>query len=234
MTRRSVDYAVAGIYAAACFAAVLAPALAVRWTVFRTDVGGVGGRDLIIASVLVGAGHAAVAWTRLRCEKRVAERRSHIWIASLNALVVLALSASLLVLGVLERYADEQHAIANRGLPVVAMWAVTQLVAVALAEVTGRCVFWWLEPHPEPHRACRWGVLPPAHRVLRLALPFRTPKRVVLPAPPALAATFAAQTASRPVTPAPAVAATPATPAVAAVAVGAPDQPVEPVGLAPQ
>jgi hypothetical protein len=177
-TRRTVDHLVAAVYAAACFAAVLAPALAVRWTVFRTDIVGVAGRDIVAASVVVGVGHAAVAWTRLRCEKRVAARRSHIWIASLNALVVLALSASLLVLGVLERYADEHAAIAHRGLPVVALWSGLQLVAVALAEATGRFVFWWLEPHPAPHRICRWGVLPPVSRLLVALRPIRLARRL--------------------------------------------------------
>jgi hypothetical protein len=167
MTRRTVDRLVAAVYAAACFGAVLAPALAVRWAVFRSDIGGVAGRDIVAASVLVGAGHASVAWTRLRCEERTAARRSHIWIASLNALVVLALSASLLVLCVLERFAEAHAAIANHGLPVVVLWAGLQLIAVALAEATGRIVFWWLEPHPAPHRACRWGVLPPARRLVR-------------------------------------------------------------------
>lgn len=167
MTRRAVDQVVAAVYATACFGAVLAPALAVRWAVFRSDIVGVAGRDVVAASVVVGAGHALVAWVRLRCEERTAVRRSHIWIASLNALVVLALSASLLVLGVLEHFADEHAAIANSGLPVVVLWAGLQLVAVALAEVTGRAVFWWLEPHPAPHRACRWGVLPPARHLMR-------------------------------------------------------------------
>jgi hypothetical protein len=167
MTRRTIDRLVATVYAAACFGAVLAPALAVRWAVFRSDIGGIAGRDVVAASVLVGGGHAAVAWIRLRSEERTALRRSHIWIASLNALVVLALSASLLVLGVLAVFADEHAAVANQGLPVVALWAGLQLLAVALAEATGRLVFWWLEPHPEPDRACRWGVLPPPHRLVR-------------------------------------------------------------------
>lgn len=170
MTRRTVDHIVASVYAAACFGAVLAPALAVRWAVFRSDIGGVAGRDLVAASVVIGAGHALVAWARLRCEKRTAARRSHIWIASLNALVVLALSASLLVLGVLGRFADEHAAIASRGLPVVVLWSGLQLTAVTLAEATGRLVFWWLEPHPQPHRVCRWGVLPPAGRLAQRAV----------------------------------------------------------------
>lgn len=185
MTRRLVDHLVAGLYAAACFGAVLAPALAVRWAVFRSDIGGVAGGDLVAASAIVGAGHATIAWTRLRCEKRTAARRSHIWIASLNALVVLALSASLLVLAVLEHFANEHAAIANRGVPVVALWTGLQLVAVALAEMTGRLVFWWLEPHPAPHRCCRWGVLPPARQLMIRTLVWRTPKPAPLPLPAA-------------------------------------------------
>jgi hypothetical protein len=184
MTRRIVDHLVAAVYAAACFGAVLAPALAVRWAVFRSDIGGVGGRDLVAASVIIGAAHATVAWTRLRCEKRTAARRSHIWIASLNALVVLAFSASLLVLGVLAHFADEHAAITNRGFPTVAVWSGLQLVAVALAEITGRLVFWWLEPQPAPHRSCRWGVLPPARQFVARSLTGRTPE----PAPVPLAA----------------------------------------------
>jgi hypothetical protein len=171
MSRRTLDQVVAAVYAVLCFGAVLAPAVAVRWAVFRSDIQGVGGRDIVTASVLVGAGHAYIAWTRLRCEERTAMRRSHIWIASLNALVVLALSASLLVLGVLEHFAVEHAAIANRGLPVVGLWIGLQLIAVTLAELTGRFVFWWLEPQPEPCRDCRWGVLPPARRLARVPAP---------------------------------------------------------------
>jgi hypothetical protein len=221
MTQRTVDRLVATVYAATCFAAVLAPALAVRWAVFRSDIGGVAGRDIVAASVLVGAGHAAVAWTRLRCEKRTAARRSHIWIASLNALVVLALSASLLVLGVLVLFADEHAAIANRGLPVVVLWGGLQLVAVALAEMTGRLVFWWLEPHPAPHRTCRWGVLPPARHLARhpvrlgqavaSALARSRPAPAPGPATAPVSATAAAPATA--VAPAPAKAATSAVPA---------------------
>jgi len=165
------------VYAAACFLVVLAPALAVRWTTLRSGVGGaagIAGWDLVAASAVVGTAHATTARARLRCEHRLAARGSHVWIASLNALVVLALGASLLVLGVLERFAEEHGVIANRGLPVVALWTGLQLVAVVLAEATGRLVFWWLEPHPTPEQACRWGVLPPARSLVRrLATPRR-------------------------------------------------------------
>jgi hypothetical protein len=185
--------AVASAYAVACFLAVLAPALAVRWTTLRSGIGGAGGIagwDLVAASALVGAAHATTARARLRCEHRIAARGSHVWIASLNALVVLALAASLLVLGVLEQFADEHGAIANRGLPVVVLWAGLQLAAVGLAEATGRLVFWWLEPHPSPEQACRWGVLPPArHLVRRLPAPRRRS-----PAPAGVAAAAAVRT----------------------------------------
>ena len=96
--------------------------------------------------------------------------------------MVLALSSSLLVLGVLEHFAVEHAAIANRGIPVVGLWFGLQLLAVAMAEVTGRAVFWWLEPQPAPHRACRWGVLPPAVPALRRATA-ATRRRIPVPAP---------------------------------------------------
>jgi len=179
MTRQRAGRIGASAYAAACFVVVLAPALAVRWTTLHAGVGGAGGIagwDLVAASAVVGAAHATTARARLRCEHRIAARGSHVWIASLNALVVLALGASLLVLGVLERFAEEHAAIANRGLPVVALWAGLQLVAVGLAEATGRLVFWWLEPHPTPEQICRWGILPPARTLARrLPIPLRRP-----------------------------------------------------------
>ena len=73
--------------------------------------------------------------------------RADIFIAAIDALVVLAFSTTMLVLVVLAVFADEHAAIANRGFPVVVLWIGVQLVAVALAEATGRFVFWWLEPH---------------------------------------------------------------------------------------
>jgi hypothetical protein len=70
------------------------------------------------------------------------------WIAAVDALVVLMIAATLLPVAVLWRFADEHASIADRGYPVVALWTGVQMVAVAMAEVTGRVVFWWLEPHP--------------------------------------------------------------------------------------
>lgn len=159
MSRRSVDLLVAYIYAIVCFVVVLAPALAVRWTSARLSLD-LEGLDLVAASAVIGGGHAVVAGVRLRSEERTAVRRLDMWIAALNALVVLALGATVLLLAVLVLFADEHARMANLGYPVVALWAGVQLVAVVLAEVVGRFVFWWLEPHPQPHLHHPWNVFP--------------------------------------------------------------------------
>jgi hypothetical protein len=163
------DRAIATAYAASCFAVVLAPAVAVRWATLHGGMGDLDGVDLLIASACVGGGHAIVAYTRLRDEERTALRRLDMWIASLNALVILALGATLLLVLVLNRWADEHESLANRGYPVVVLWTGVQLVAVALAEAVGRFVFWWLEPHPPVHLHIPWRVMPPLRRSARRA-----------------------------------------------------------------
>jgi sterol desaturase/sphingolipid hydroxylase (fatty acid hydroxylase superfamily) len=89
---------------------------------------------------------------RLRDEERVAVRRADLWIAAVDALVVLALSATLLLIAILHGFAGEHATLADRGFPVMALWAGIQIVAVVLAELTGRIVFWWLEPHQPGER----------------------------------------------------------------------------------
>jgi hypothetical protein len=84
----------------------------------------------------------------LRSEERTAVRRADMWIAAFDALVVLMLAATLLPVVVLWGFAEEHASLADRGYPVVALWAGVLLVAIVLAEATGRMVFWWLEPHP--------------------------------------------------------------------------------------
>jgi hypothetical protein len=145
VNRRVTDTAVAAGFALAGFAVVLAPALVMRVGVLDAGVGSVDD-DILIASVLVGLVHAVLAWNRLYGEGRTRQRRAHVWIASLDALVVLALGASVLLLAVLISFPDEHTSLGNRGFPVVTMWAAIQLVAVLLAEATARIVLWWLEP----------------------------------------------------------------------------------------
>lgn len=148
MSRELVDRVAPPIYAAIDFLVILAPAVAVKLAADRGSLGGSEGVELIVASAVLGAVHAVFAWARLRSEERVAVRRADMWIASIDALVVLALGATLLLVAVLYGFADEHASLADRGYPVVALWSGIQIVAVALAEATGRLVFRWLEPHP--------------------------------------------------------------------------------------
>jgi hypothetical protein len=148
MRRETADRIIAVVYAAVDFVVVVFPAVAIKLAADRGGMGDVDGVDLLVASGLLGAVHAVIAGSRLRSEERMAVRRADMWIAAGDALVVLAIAATLLPVTVLWRFADEHASMASRGYPVVALWFGVQLVAVALAELTGRLVFWWLEPHP--------------------------------------------------------------------------------------
>jgi hypothetical protein len=150
----------AGI-AFAGFVIVLAPAVVVRSEeLLNAGVGSIDD-DILAASAAMGAAHLVLAWRRLREEERVAARRLHVWIASLNALVVLALSAPVLLLLVLYWFPDEHASLANRGFPVFLLLAGAQGMAILLAEATARLFFWWLEPHlpPTPGRGTPIGDL---------------------------------------------------------------------------
>ena len=148
MRRQLVDRLAPPIYAAVDFVVIVTPALAVKLASDRGGMGDAEGVDLIAASSILASIHAVIAWSRLRSEERTAVRRADMWIAAVDALVVLALGATLLLVGILYGFADEHASLADRGYPVVALWIGIQLVAIAAAELTGRLVFWWLEPHP--------------------------------------------------------------------------------------
>lgn len=146
MSRR-FDAVAPPVYAVVDFTVIVAPALAFKIASDRGGLGDAKGLDLVVASAVLASIHAVVAGTRLHDEERVAVRRADMWIAAIDALVVLGLAATLLPAFVLWGFADEHASIADRGYPVVFLWTGVQLVAIALAEVTGRLVFWWLEPH---------------------------------------------------------------------------------------
>ena len=148
MRRQVVDAIAPPVYAGIDFLVVLAPALAVKAAADRGGMGDTQGIDLLLASGALGVVHAVIAGARLRSEERTVVRRPDMWIAAFDALVVLALAATILPVVVLWGFADEHASLANHGHPVVALWLGVQVVAVVLAEVTGRFVFWWLEPHP--------------------------------------------------------------------------------------
>jgi hypothetical protein len=156
---RTLDEAVAVGYGLVCLAVVVAPAAALWWAAVNGGMGDLQGVDLLAASGIVGAAQGVIAWARLRAEERTAVRRVDMWIASANALVVLALGATLLLVVVLHGFPDEHASMANRGYPVVVLWFGLQVVAVAFAELTGRVVFWWLEPHAPTRALCRWSVV---------------------------------------------------------------------------
>lgn len=123
----------------------MAPSVVLALTARKGGLSGLHGVDLLLGSGIVGTFHAVVAYRRLTDERRIAERAVDAWIAAVDALVVLALGATLLLVGVLGGFADEHAVLINRGWSVVWLWVGVQLVAVLLAEATGRLVFRWLE-----------------------------------------------------------------------------------------
>jgi peptidoglycan biosynthesis protein MviN/MurJ (putative lipid II flippase) len=149
--RSSVDAAAPPIYALAGFGLIMAPSLALKMGADRGGMVEGDYADLVLASAVVGSVHAVVAWARLRGEERRAVDRLNMWIAALNALIVLALGSTVLLVLVLHSFPDEHSTLAESRYPVAALWVGVQFVAVALAELTGRALFRWLEPEvPAP------------------------------------------------------------------------------------
>lgn len=148
MSRRlHIDVVAPVVYAVVDFVVIVAPAVAFKLASDRGGLGDADGLDLVVASTVLGTVHALIAGARLHDEERIAVRRADMWIAAVDALVILGLAATLLPAAVLWGFADEHASIADRGYPVVLLWTGLQVVAVALAEGTARAVFWWLEPH---------------------------------------------------------------------------------------
>jgi hypothetical protein len=139
-------------YAVVDAAVIIFPALAVRATGQRVGIEGEYDADLLVASVIIGTVHAVIAWRRLVDEERAAERAVDVWIASIDALVVLAFCSTFLITAVLLGFTDVHALLAQRGAPVVLLWSGMAVVSVVLAEITGHLVYRWLEPkHPVEH-----------------------------------------------------------------------------------
>ena len=149
MKRSTIDRWAPPLYAVADLLVIMAPAVVIKLTADRGGMGETTGLDLVLTSLFIGLVHARIAGRRLLDEERMAVRRADMWIAAIDALVVLALGATILLVAVLHAFVDDHSTLANRGYPVFALWAGVQLVAVAVAEATGRFVFWWLEPHEQ-------------------------------------------------------------------------------------
>ena len=157
MIRRTAAEAAAVAYALADVAVIMAPSVVLSSSAYRSGVSGSPGLDLVLASALVGSGHAVVAWARLRAEVRVAARRLDVWIASFDALVVLAVGVTLLMVMILEGFAGEHALLLNRGWPVLGLWFGVLLLAVGVSELTGRLLFRWLERSPSVVRVTGGG-----------------------------------------------------------------------------
>ena len=145
--------ALAVLYATVDAGVIIAPAVAVRATGARVGIEGEYDADLLVASTIIGVVHGVIAFRRLVDEERAAERAIDVWLASIDALVVLAFSSTFLITAVLLGFTDVHALLAQRGAPVVLLWAGVAVVAVVLAELTGHWVYRWLEPtHPvHPH-----------------------------------------------------------------------------------
>ena len=122
MTPGPLGRSLAVVYAVIDAAVVIAPAVAVRATGARAGIEGEYDLDLLVASAVVGGVHAVVAWRRLVDEERMAERAIDVWIAAIDALVVLAFASTWLIAGVLLGFTDWHALLARRGAPVVVLW----------------------------------------------------------------------------------------------------------------
>jgi hypothetical protein len=148
--QRTAGEALAVVYAALDVAVIMAPALVVVRSGLSSGLTDGHGIDLVAASAVIAGLHAVVAWSRLRTETAAAARRGDVWIAAVDSLVVLALSTTLLMIVVLEGFAGEHAVLIQRGWPLLGLWSGVLLLAIAMAEATGRLLFRWLERAPLP------------------------------------------------------------------------------------
>lgn len=155
MTRPGAASIGAAVLAATDFAVILAPSVVLLVTARQGGLPRSHGRDLLVVSAIIGLVHAKVVLDRLRDEVTHAGRLGDVWIAAFDSLVVLALGATGLLLVILGGFAEQHAALLNEGWPVLLLWVGIQLLAVAIAEVSGRAIFRWLEPRGEEEPAPR-------------------------------------------------------------------------------
>lgn len=122
---------------------LVAPAIVLAAAADKGAVPGTHGAALLAASGVVGTGHAAVTWTRVRREHD-RRRWRDLFIAAFDGLVVLALLSTLLLFVALGAYAPLGIVLVNRGWSVLVAWVVAQAIAVVAAERTRAVVLAWL------------------------------------------------------------------------------------------
>ena len=156
MRRRAVSEVSAAAYAIGAFVVVVAPAVVLRDSAARGGIApSLQALDLLVTSSAVGLAYAVVAYRRLRRQSTQTRSRANTWIAAAHALVALALLASVLLAVVLHGLGAFRAPLAQQETPLLLLWALTHLAAVAAAEGVERAVFRWLtapEVTSERHR----------------------------------------------------------------------------------
>lgn len=148
MTRQLASFALAA-FASIHVAVVLAPAVVLAAAADKGGLSWAHGFDLVAASLLLGVATGFVVWRRLHHELHEGVMFRSAFLAEFDALVVLALLSTGLLMVVLGGFAPEHAAILNQGWPVVALWTGVQFVAIGLAERARSAVLTWMEPeHP--------------------------------------------------------------------------------------
>lgn len=136
------------VFAVAHLAVIVAPGVVLALTARKGGLPGAHGIDLVIASSVIGTAHAVVVWLRLWRELRVGHRVVDACIAAFDALVVLAVAVTLLLIVVLGGFARQHAVLINQGWPVLGLWVLVQVAAVAMAELTRTAVLRWLASVP--------------------------------------------------------------------------------------
>lgn len=149
--KRSAALVGVAIFSALHLLVLAGPATVLALTADKGGLASLHGFDLVAISLLIGAGHAYIVEHRLRAELRQVDVRIDAFLAAFNALVVLALVTTGLFVGLLGGFAPQHAALVNNGWPVVGMWTLVLLGAVAAAEVVRSLMLRWLEPRHEGH-----------------------------------------------------------------------------------
>lgn len=143
MTGRMLAFALA-LFSVLHVVAATLPAVVLAVVAEKGGLPTAHGLDLVAVSAALGLVHAIVVWKRLTTELRRGIAFLDAFIAEFDALVVLALLATGLLIVVLGGLAPEHSALVNQGWPVIGLWAVVLFTAIGVAELTRTAVLRWL------------------------------------------------------------------------------------------
>ncbi len=134
-------------YTLANGAVLVAPAAVLAVDAAGAEVPLAHGADLVMGSAALALVHGVIVWRWLAWATSPGSRSRVVsaYISSLNALVVLALTATGLLIAVLAGFAGIHVLLAVAGWPVVALWVGVEGAAVVLSEIARRRFFTWVE-----------------------------------------------------------------------------------------